>query len=72
MKNIPANFKSKLEMIVKVSNAHLMIFLARVIVCPAWQELMVGLDLKLIKDFIIFLWRLLLERAKLHLKREKA
>ena len=42
------------------------------LVCPAWKELREGLDLKQIKDLTIYFRRLLLERAKLDVKKTKA
>ena len=35
------------------------------VVCPAWQELRVGLDLTDIRDLVMFFRKLLEERTKL-------
>ena len=69
LENIPANFKSKCKNnsdgllckhctsgdVLSQNNCH---------VCPAWQELREGLDMKEIKDLTMFFKRVVLERGK--------
>ena len=73
VKDIPANLKNKSRNHSEglKCTSYDILSQSHCLVCPAWQELRVGLDLKLIKDFTIFLMSLL-EIAKLHLKRTKA
>ena len=77
VKDIPANFKNKFKndsegLKCKYCASNEILSQSHFLVCPAWKELRVGLDLKQIKDLTIFFRRLLLERAKLYVKKTKA
>ena len=77
VKDIPANFKNKFKkdsegLKCKYCTSDDILSQSHCLVCPAWQELRVGLDMKQIKDLTIFFRKMLLERARLDVKRTKA
>ena len=75
--NIPAKFKNKFRndkqgIICKYCPTGDILSQSHCLVCPAWQELRVGLDLKQIRDLTIYFVKLLTERAKMDKKETKA
>ena len=75
VKEIPGNMKNKYKnkvssindsgLICKHCSDGAIMTQGHCMVCPAWEKLRVGLDLKDIRDLVIFFKRLLDERAKL-------
>jgi hypothetical protein len=75
--NIPANLKNKFRndkqgLICKYCPAGDILSQSHCLVCTAWQELRVGLDLNQIEDLTIYFRKLLTERAKMDKKEVKA
>ena len=74
---IPANFKNKYKndsqaLICKYCSSGDILSQTHCLVCPAWQDLRVGLDLSEIKDLTKYFKEMLLERTKLDEKRAMA
>ena len=75
VRDIPGNFKNKYRnkdasdsdsgLICKYCDVVVIMTQSHCVVCPAWQELRVGLDLTDIRDLVMFFRKLLEERTKL-------
>ena len=75
VRDIPGNFKNKYRnkdtsdsdsgLVCKYCDVGVIMTQSHCVVCPAWQELRVGLDLTDIRDLVMFFRKLLEERTKL-------